>query len=45
MGFGPTELGLILVLVLVLFGAGRLPSVFGEIGKGIKMLRDSQRED
>ncbi|MEZ4319482.1 MAG: twin-arginine translocase TatA/TatE family subunit [Myxococcota bacterium] len=44
-GLGPLELGLILVLVLILFGAGRLPSVFESFGKGIKSFRDAQRDD
>lgn len=44
-GIGPTELVLVLVIVLVLFGAGRLPQVFEQFGKGIKSFRDAQRED
>lgn len=42
---GPMELVLILLVVLVLFGAGKLPQVFGDLGKGIKALKDAQRED
>lgn len=38
---GPTELILVLVIVLVIFGAGRLPQVFGAMGKGIKEFRDA----
>lgn len=30
----------VLVVVLVLFGAGRIPRVMGDIGKGIRNLRD-----
>ena len=41
---GATELGLILVIVLILFGAGRLPQVFEAFGKGIKSFRDAQRD-
>lgn len=44
-GFGATELMLILVLVLILFGAGRLPQVFAQFGKGIKAFRDAQKEE
>lgn len=43
-GLGATELGLVLVLVLILFGAGRLPQVFGQFGKAMKNFRDAQRE-
>jgi sec-independent protein translocase protein TatA len=34
------ELLLILVIVFVVFGAGKLPRVMGELGKGIRSLRD-----
>ena len=33
-GIGAPELMIILVLVLILFGAGRLPAVFEQFGKG-----------
>jgi len=33
---GPTELILILVIVLVVFGARRIPEIMGGVGKGIK---------
>ena len=44
-GLGPMELGLILTLVLILFGAGKLPQVFESFGKGVKSFRDAQRDD
>ena len=31
---------LVLVVVLIFFGAGKLPRVMGDIGKGIRNLRD-----
>lgn len=31
---------LVLLVVLIFFGAGKLPKVMGDIGKGIKNLRD-----
>ncbi len=34
------ELILILFLVLILFGAGKLPKVMSELGKGLKAFRD-----
>ena len=42
---GPWELGIILVIVLILFGAGRLPQVFESFGKGIKAFRDAQKDE
>ena len=36
---GPLELVLILVIVAMLFGVGKLPEVFGAVGKGIKEFR------
>lgn len=42
--FGPTELALILVLVLILFGAGKLPQVFESLGQGMKRFREAQNE-
>src|SRR5438552_14059511 len=38
---GPTELILILVIVLVIFGAGKLPQVFRSLGTGIKEFREA----
>lgn len=37
--FGPTELIIILVIVLVLFGVGRISKIAGEMGKGISEFR------
>lgn len=36
---GPIELGLILLIVAMLFGVGKLPEVFGSVGKGIREFR------
>ncbi len=35
-GLGPAELILILVIVLIVFGAGKLPQIGDALGKGIK---------
>jgi sec-independent protein translocase protein TatA len=43
-GIGPWEMGVVLVIVLILFGAGRLPQVFASFGKGIKEFRDAQKD-
>ncbi len=37
--FGPVELILILIIVAMLFGVGKLPEVFGSVGKGIREFR------
>ena len=39
MRFGPVEIGLILVIVLIVFGVGRLPQVGAALGKGIREFR------
>lgn len=39
---GPFELVVILVIILTVFGAGKLPQVGGAIGKGIRAFRRAQ---
>lgn len=39
-GLGTSELMIILVLVLVIFGAGKLPQVGASLGKGIRSFKD-----
>lgn len=36
---GPMELVIILLIVAMLFGVGRLPEVFGAVGKGLREFR------
>jgi sec-independent protein translocase protein TatA len=49
--FGPTELIIILVIAVLLFGVGRLGRLGGELGRGIKEFRkgiqdeDSEEEE
>ncbi len=38
---GMTEWIVILVIVLIFFGAGKLPQVFAQAGKGIKAFKDA----
>lgn len=45
MSIGVWELALILLIILLLFGAGRLPAVMKDIGLGIKSLKDSLKND
>jgi len=40
---GPLEIGLILVIILIVFGVGRLPQVGSAIGKGLNAFRKGQR--
>jgi sec-independent protein translocase protein TatA len=43
-GLGTTELIIILVLVLIIFGAGKLPSVGGALGKGLRNFKEGVKE-
>jgi sec-independent protein translocase protein TatA len=43
MRIGPTELIIILVIVLVLFGVGRIGKIAGELGSGIRAFKDGLR--
>lgn len=45
MNFGPTELIIILVIVIVLFGVGRIGKIAGEMGSGIRAFREGLRGD
>jgi sec-independent protein translocase protein TatA len=38
------ELLVILVIILIIFGAGKLPEIGGAIGKGIKNFKKASRE-
>ncbi len=40
-GIGMPELLIILVIILIIFGAGKLPEIGGAIGKGIKNFKKS----
>lgn len=40
---GPLEIGLILAIILIVFGVGKLPQVGGAIGKGLRAFRRGQR--
>jgi sec-independent protein translocase protein TatA len=42
---GTTELIIILVIVLLLFGVGRISSVAGELGKGVNNFRKALKGD
>lgn len=39
--FGPLEIGLILLIVLLVFGAKRIPEIARGVGKGIREFKDA----
>lgn len=43
-GLGMPELIVIMVIVLIIFGAGKLADVGGALGKGIKNFKKSMKE-
>lgn len=42
---GGPELILIVLVVLIVFGAGKLPDVFGQLGKGVRSFRQEAEND
>ena len=44
-GLGVTELVVILLLVLVVFGAGKLPKVMEDLGKGVTSFKKGMKEE
>lgn len=45
MGLSFSHLLIVLLIVLIVFGAGRLPKVMGDIGKGVRSLREGLKGD
>jgi len=43
-GIGMPELLIILVIILIIFGAGKLPEIGGAIGKGIRNFKKASNE-
>ena len=41
---GPFEFFIILVIVVILFGVGKLPKVMGQLGKGMKAFKDGAKK-
>ncbi len=44
-GIGMPELIVILIIILIVFGAGKLPEIGGAIGKGIRNFKKGATED
>lgn len=45
MSIGIWQLVLILLIVLLIFGAGKLPRVMGDVGKGVRSMREGLKGD
>lgn len=45
MGIGVWQLVLILAIVILLFGAGKLPRLMGDVAKGIKAFKSGMKDD
>ena len=44
-GLGPWELGLVLLIVLIVFGAGKLPSIGSSLGQALRNFKKSAKDD
>ena len=44
MGLGPWELGIILVIVIIIFGVGRISKLGGELGKSVSSFRQGLKD-
>jgi sec-independent protein translocase protein TatA len=42
---GPTEIILILAIVLLLFGGKKIPELMKGVGKGVKSFKDGMKEE
>lgn len=45
MSVGPFQLVIIALVILVMFGRGRISEMMGDFGKGVKSFRQSMSED
>ena len=43
-GIGPVELIIVLVIIIIIFGVGRLPEIGGALGKGIREFKRSSSD-
>ncbi|GER80130.1 MAG: hypothetical protein JETCAE02_02880 [Anaerolineaceae bacterium] len=40
LGLGPTELIILLIIIILLFGVGRISKIASEMGRGVREFRD-----
>ena len=45
LAFGPWQVGLIVIAVLLLFGGKKIPELMKGLGSGIKEFKDASKED
>lgn len=45
LGLGMPELLVLLVIIVIIFGAGKLPEIGSGIGKGIKNFKDATKKE
>jgi sec-independent protein translocase protein TatA len=45
MGISLVQLLVVLVIILLLFGAGKLPKVMDELGKGLKSFKSAIKDE
>lgn len=45
MSAGPFEIFLVIILVLLLFGAGRVPGIMENLAKGMKSFKQGLKDD
>lgn len=45
MAFGMTEMLIILAIVMIIFGAGKLPSVMGDLAKGVRNFKAGLKDE
>ncbi len=44
MGISTSHLIIVLLIVLVLFGAGKIPKIMGDLAKGVKVFKEGMKE-
>lgn len=45
MGMGPTEIIVVLVIVLLLFGGKKIPELMKGLGQGVKEFKDASKSE
>ncbi len=45
MSLGPMEIILILAVIVLLFGAGKLPRLMGDVAEGIKAFKKGMKDE